>query len=292
MSERLEPEQFELAIDGAALAGEEAGEGPALVALHGLSATRRYVVHGSRALPRAGYRLVSYDARGHGVSDPAAGGGGYSYAELAADLARVIAARAGDSPVILAGHSMGAHTLAAYALENSERVAAMVAISPAVIGTPSPDEALERWDRLADGLERDGVDGFISAFDEGLDPEWRETILRFTRARIEAHRHPEAVAQALREVPRSLPFDGLGELEHLDVPALVVASHDEADPGHAYSVAGAWAERMPQATLISEQRGESPLAWQGGRLSREIAAFCARSEVADRLDARTQADSD
>ena len=27
--------------------------------------------------------------------------------------------------------------------------------------------------------------------------------------------------------------------------------------------------------MIREGEGESPLAWQGGRLSREIAAFCA-----------------
>jgi hypothetical protein len=31
---------------------------------------------------------------------------------------------------------------------------------------------------------------------------------------------------------------------------------------------------MPKSTLINEPEGESPLAWQGGRLSREIGAFC------------------
>jgi hypothetical protein len=40
---------------------------------------------------------------------------------------------------------------------------------------------------------------------------------------------------------------------------------------------------MPRASLISEEPGASPLAWQGGRLSREIAAFCERPEVAERL---------
>jgi pimeloyl-ACP methyl ester carboxylesterase len=80
--------------------------------------------------------------------------------------------------------------------------------------------------------------------------------------------------RALREVPRSLPFEGLDSLESLDIPALVVASHDRADPGHPYEVAAAWAEALPQARLVSEEEGQSPLAWQGGRLSREIAAFC------------------
>jgi pimeloyl-ACP methyl ester carboxylesterase len=64
------------------------------------------------------------------------------------------------------------------------------------------------------------------------------------------------------------------ELESLEIPTLVVASHDAADPGHPYEVALAYAERLPQARLIGESEGESPLAWQGGKLSREIVAFC------------------
>jgi hypothetical protein len=76
---------------------------------------------------------------------------------------------------------------------------------------------------------------------------------------------------------------GLPALERLDVPALVVASHDVADPGHAYDVGAAWAERLPSARLVSEEPGESPLAWQGGRLSHAIADFCEEAAVRERL---------
>jgi pimeloyl-ACP methyl ester carboxylesterase len=85
-------------------------------------------------------------------------------------------------------------------------------------------------------------------------------------------------------VPRSLPFDGLEELETLDVPALVVASYDDADPGHPYAIAEAWAERLPAGRLVSEERGKSPLAWQGGRLSRVIAEFLDEPAVKARLE--------
>ena len=54
------------------LAVEQAGEGIPIVLLHGLTATRRYVVMGSRMLERSGHRVVSYDARGHGRSSAAA----------------------------------------------------------------------------------------------------------------------------------------------------------------------------------------------------------------------------
>jgi hypothetical protein len=84
------------------------------------------------------------------------------------------------------------------------------------------------------------------------------------------------VARALREVPRSRPFATLDDLRGIEAPALVVASHDAADPGHPYGVAAAYAEALPGAELISEEAGQSPLAWQGGRLSRAIAAFAAR----------------
>jgi hypothetical protein len=59
-----------------------------------------------------------------------------------------------------------------------------------------------------------------------------------------------------------------------------VASHDEADPGHPFEVAEAYAATLPNARMISEDEGQSPLAWQGGRLSREISLFALEPDVA------------
>ena len=258
------------------------GEGPPVVLLHGVSATRRYVLHGSKALARAGVRQVTYDARGHGRSDPASPDDGYAYPDLVADLEAVVDAEVGERPFILGGHSMGAHTAVAYAIENGDRLAGLVLIGPAYMGYVD-DEALTGWDRLADGLERGGVDGFIEAYDQGLDPAWRDTVLRFTRQRISEHLHPEAVARALREVPRSKPFESMSELEFVDVPSLVVGSRDEGDPGHPLAVAAAYAESLPAASLVTEEEGASPLAWQGGRLSREISGFADSAAVQARL---------
>jgi len=262
------------------LEGETVGEGPPIVLLHGVTATRRYVVHGSNALPRRGYRLVSYDARGHGESEPAPKGEGYVYPTLTADLGRVVDVHC-EKPPVLAGHSMGCHTAAAFALSSPETVAAAVLIGPVTIGEPAPEESLAHWDRLADGIERGGVDGFMEAYEADLavEGEWRERVLRITRERMERHRDVVAMGRVLRELPRSIPFDGLEALESLERPVLVVASRDESDPGHPYAIAEAWAEHLPRAELVSEEPGEAPLAWQGGRLSRVIADFCERSGV-------------
>jgi pimeloyl-ACP methyl ester carboxylesterase len=260
------------------LRGEAEGEGPPVVLCHGITATRRYVLHGSRALSRAGYRALTYDARGHGESDPAPAGESYGYPQLVDDLERVVADRVGEERFFLGGHSMGAHTAVGYALRHPERLAGLVAIGPTYLGEIRP-ESLDYWDGLAAALEADGVDGFVAYIGEeqGIDPRWRDSVLRFTRERMLRQEHPEALAQALLEVPRSRPFGSLEELRSLDVPALVVASNDDADPGHPYAAAAAYAEALPRAELVGEAEGESPLAWQGGKLSRVLAAFYAEA---------------
>jgi pimeloyl-ACP methyl ester carboxylesterase len=265
------------------LRGESAGEGPPVVLCHGITATRRYVLHGSSALRRAGHTVVTYDARGHGESDPAPAGEGYGYPSMVADLHRVVVSESAGGRFVLGGHSMGSHTAVAYALRNPERLAGLVVIGPVFAGRVG-QRALDYWDGLADALEEGGVDGFVAYIraNQGIDPAWRETVLRFTRARMLLHRHPEALVRALHEVPRSRPFESLEQLRELDLPALVVASDDGPDPGHPHEVAAAYAEALPRARLIAEAPGESPLAWQGGKLSREIAAFCAEPAVASR----------
>lgn len=260
------------------LHGEATGEGPPVVLCHGITATRRQILHGSKALPRAGYEVIAYDARGHGASDPAPVGEGYGYPRLVDDLERVVEARVSGGRFLLGGHSMGAHTAVSYAIRHPRHLAGLVLIGPVYDGTIAP-ESLEYWDGLAAALETGGIDGFLAYLEErqGIDPRWRDSVLRFTRERLEAQRHPEALVEALREVPRSRPFEAMEELRGLDVPALVVASNDDADPGHPYGAAAAYAEALPQAQLVSEAAGESPLAWQGGRLSRALAGFYAEA---------------
>src|SRR5271167_3149045 len=120
---------FSVRRDGVTLSGGEAGSGPPIVLLHGLTATRRYVVMGSRTLERSGHRVLSYDARGHGRSTPAPDPSAYGYEDLAADLEAVLDA-AGVDDAVLAGASMGAHTALGLALGRPERVAALGLITP------------------------------------------------------------------------------------------------------------------------------------------------------------------
>jgi pimeloyl-ACP methyl ester carboxylesterase len=266
--------------DGVRLGVQEDGprDGVPVVLLHGLTATRRYVVMGSRHLERSGHRVISYDARGHGESGPAPDRE-YGYDALSADLEAVMDALEVESAV-LAGASMGAHTLLAFALEHPERVRALIPITPAYDPEDLHDQArLDRWDALAAGLRENGVDGFLAAYDTGEIPaQWHDTLVKVMRRRLSQHRHPEALAAALEVVPRSAPFARVADLGAIGVPTVVVASRDEADPGHPCEVGRAYAEAIPGARVLTEEAGQSPLAWQGGRLSKVIAE-AARAEA-------------
>jgi pimeloyl-ACP methyl ester carboxylesterase len=252
--------------DGVALSGSEDGEGHPVVLLHGLTATRRYVVMGSRALERSGHRVIAYDARAHGSSE---GGEDYSYERLAEDLKAILDDREIDRAV-LAGASMGAHTLTAFALKYPERVSGLVIMTPAY--SPERDPGLERWDRLADGLRNGGVEGFVEAYGTPKVPEkWHETIYRVLHQRLSAHDHPDALADAIQAVPRSRPFEDWADLDAIQAPTIVVASRDEVDPEHPFAVGERYAQAIPNARLISEDEGASPLAWQGAQVSKVIA---------------------
>jgi pimeloyl-ACP methyl ester carboxylesterase len=264
---------FEATADGTVLAGEDAGEGTPVVGLHGLTATRRYVVMGSRALERSGHRVVLYDARGHGRSQPAPDPESYTYDDLARDLRAVLDDR-GIERAVLAGASMGAHTILRFALDHPERTAGLVVITPAF--EPDAERDYARWDALADGLRSGGVEGFVAAYGDPPVPEaFKETVGRILRQRLGAHEHPEAVADALQAVPRAAPLASWEELERIEAPTIVVASRDEADPEHPYAVAERYAAAIPGAELRSEEPGNSPLAWQGGQLSKVIAELAA-----------------
>jgi pimeloyl-ACP methyl ester carboxylesterase len=255
------------------LEGEWAGDGPSVVLLHGLSATRRNVVQGSRALVKRGYRLISYDARGHGTSSPAPR---YEYSDLVADLEAVLD-HLEIERAALVGSSMGAATAMAFTLEHPERVPALVQITPAYTGyARTGDVDGEVWDKLATALEG-GVDEFVQvAQPQGLPERWREVAREASRQRMERHEHLDAVGQALREIPHSVAWKGLEPLSSLEVPVLIVGSQDDADTLHPLGVAEEYRRKLPNAELVVEDRGDSPLAWQGARLSGVIGDFLER----------------
>ncbi len=269
-------DRLQVDSDGVEIAGASRGEGPPILLLHGLTATRRYVVMGSNLLERRGYRLIGYDARGHGESGAPSDRSEYEYDDLARDLESVLD-EVGLERAVLAGSSMGAATAIAFALRAPGRVAALVQSTPAYTGAPYEDpDDIRAWHELADGLERDGVEGFLAAYHPSVGERWVEPVRRLTRQRLERHRDLRALANAVRVVPGSRAFDGMESLERIEAPTLVIGSRDEADPEHPLAVAREYVDRIPGAELAVEAPGKPPLAWRGAQVSRTIAEFLER----------------
>ena len=86
---------------------------PTVVLIHGFTVCLRSWVFQRRALTEAGYRVVSYDHRGHGSS----GSGSPDHtniAQLGRDLRRVLDQVVPEEKVVLVGHSMGGITIMAF----------------------------------------------------------------------------------------------------------------------------------------------------------------------------------
>jgi pimeloyl-ACP methyl ester carboxylesterase len=90
--------------DGTRLRVRVAGDGPTVVLAHGIALTLGEWNLVARLLLADGYRVVAFDARGHGRST--IGSQGISAPVMAADLAAVLEAT-GATDAILVGHSMG-----------------------------------------------------------------------------------------------------------------------------------------------------------------------------------------
>lgn len=269
--------EFNIQGAGVVIAAEETGGGVPIVLLHGLTATRRYVVMGSRSLERSGHRVISYDARGHGRSSAAPMPEAYTYELLTDDLELVLDSLS-IQRAVLAGVSMGSHTILRLALRAPERVAGLVVITPAYNGPQATSGArIERWDRLSAALREGGVEAFIDVYGSSgiASPRLAETVNAVIRQRMELHENLDALADALASIPRSTPFGELGELADIEAPTVVIGSSDAADPEHPFAVAQAYADAIPDARLVTEKPGSSPLAWQGSQVSKIIAEVAA-----------------
>lgn len=140
--------------DGLELEVREAGEGPALVLVHGFGGAKEDFVEHVDALARD-HRVITLDLRGHGESDGPVGEAHYSLDRFAADLVCVLDALAIGSCRLL-GHSMGGMVVRRFVLAHPQRVDALILMDT----SPGP----------VPGLDHDIIDlGVQIANEQGMD---------------------------------------------------------------------------------------------------------------------------
>jgi pimeloyl-ACP methyl ester carboxylesterase len=240
--------------DGIRFAYSDRGAGAALVLQHGLGADAAQPA----ALYRFGARQLTLECRGHGNTEPLGPAGDLTFATFAADL-RALLHRLRIADLILGGISMGAGVALRFALEEPERVRALVLIRPAWLDRPNPPN-LAIFPEIAALLR-----GFPRE-------EARDRLLRSPRFRALERGSRAAAASALAQLdrprarqrsavlerlPADAPFQAGADLSRLTMPTLVVAN--PRDPVHPADLAAALAERLPAARLATvspKQDGE------------------------------------
>jgi non-heme chloroperoxidase len=210
---------------------EDHGTGQPVVLIHGYPLNGRSWERQERVLLEAGYRVITYDRRGFGLSSKPASG--FDYDTFAADL-NALLEHLDLTDVVLGGFSMGTGEVTRYlASYGSARVARAVLIGvipPFVLNTVDNPEGVDG--QVFEGIKAAIVKDRYAYFGDFFDNFYNTDT--FAPDRIS----DRAVEAAFQAAVSSSPYatyacvdtwltDFRGDLPKIDVPTLVI--HGTAD---------------------------------------------------------------
>jgi pimeloyl-ACP methyl ester carboxylesterase len=237
------------ASDGAKVWYEARGDGPPLLLSSASFSTHLHWTGQVEALARFS-RVVTWDYRGHGLSDAPEDPAAYTLAQVVDDLRAVHDAAAGGAPAYVGGLSVGGLVSLSYARAHRARTKALLLFNTGP-GFKNPD-ALADWQRMLEraavkmgevGLEKYLEGGRAQAELLGLDPtsalaaEAKRGVLRSSIAGLQ--RFARGVAGPVPNLIDVLP--------EIDVPALVLAGEKDAAFARASHVMAA---KLPRAERV------------------------------------------
>lgn len=239
-------------INGVPLRYRLAGEGPLAIFGHGLMGSIEQIgenVSGIEDLYRR-VRLLTYDARGHGRSGGPEAPEGYTWEALGRDMS-ALADFAGERQAIFAGGSMGAATALWVAVEQPEKVRALVLVMPPPIGAEAMrrDEertAIQLLDMLAAMVQNYGVEATVNIVKQlpgfaATDAEREERVAWLTK------QNPLALTHAIRGLLTSQGHEPEA-YRAIKAPTLIVAH--EKDGLHPVRSAQLLADAIPDSRLV------------------------------------------
>jgi len=214
------------AFDGGSIYLVESGEGPPILLSHGVTNSIRSWFHQFDSLPRAGFRTIAFDHRGHGRSK--VGTAGHSVENLALDM-RTVLEELDLRDAVLVGHSMGGVAVQAFVTQfpdlAAERVAGIVLLST-LASTPFGSHSTRTKKRIEGITNRAPDMGWL-----WTSPNLGLLIARLGFGRNPHPSHVELVRQMLAEcppetrleAPRALiGLDLTEDLPRVQVPTMVI----------------------------------------------------------------------
>jgi pimeloyl-ACP methyl ester carboxylesterase len=211
---------FATASDGARLYYEEAGSGPPVVLMHqGLWDSR--VWDGQMGPFAQRYRVVRYDLRGFGRSDPPTG-----QFSTRQDLADLMGSLGIERASLVAG-SMSGSIAIDFALEFPSMVEALVLVAPGLSGDDTPDD--ERTERLAHESELALKEGDLERAVDLLLRIWTplgdSDVDRRIREIAMDNKHVDTLDWSVHQ---RLDPPAAGRLEEIAAPTLVILGDGDA----------------------------------------------------------------
>ena len=238
----------EFVRDGVAFHFREAGAGTPFVFQHGLGGDVNQPFDLLAPLPFSGFRLISFDFRGHGASQPLGDPEKIGIAPFADDLAALLdhleIARA-----VIGGISLGAAVALKFTLRYAERVMGLILSRPAWLDEPFPENT-RVYPLIARLIREHGAAGGFERFK--TMPEYRETRSKSPDAakslagQFASPRALDAVIR-LERIPRDAPCRTREEWRSIEAPTLVLGNRQ--DPIHPYEYAEILSCTIPGATL-------------------------------------------
>ena len=217
-------------VNGVALYHEVTGAGAPLVLVHGFACGIRSWDHQVRAFSRS-RRVVTYDVRGHGISDAPAEAASYSQAISVDDL-HALLTHLGIRRAAVGGLSMGGNIALNFALAHPDMVTRLI-VADTGAGSDDTADWIGTVHALAETLDRRGMEAFTDM--ASANPLFARYIAqgpaaaRFIRACLMTHR-AHGLAHTAREVLAKRPtiYALESRLRQLPVPTLLlVGEHDE-----------------------------------------------------------------
>ncbi|MEF3402800.1 alpha/beta fold hydrolase [Agromyces sp. CCNWLW203] len=259
---------------------EDHGTGQPVVLIHGYPLNGRSWEKQSAALLDAGYRVITYDRRGFGLSSQPTTG--YDYDTFAADLNTVLETL-DVRDAVLVGFSMGtgevARYLSTYGSERVAKAAFLASLEPFLLQTDDnapgvPASVFEGIEQTAKADRYAWFDDFFQNF-YNLD----ETLgSRISEGAVRASWNVAASSSwfASSAVVQSWLTDFRGDIEKVDVPSLIL--HGTADrilPIDA--TAREFTKRLPAADYVELEGAPHGLLWtHGAEVNEALLAFLAK----------------
>jgi len=269
------------ASDGTQLHVKDMGEGKPVLLIHGWPLSGDMFEYQTLALLEAGYRVITYDRRGFGLSGHPASG--YTYDRFADDLADIIT-QLDLQQLSLVGFSMGGGEIARYLSRHGgariDRVALVGAVVPYLCKDESNPDGVEAtvFEEMKEKIREDRF-AFLQSFGKqfygvGLMSHPVSSALQDWSFALGIMASPKATIDCVDAFGYT---DFRGDMAAFTMPTLIV--HGTSDAVVPIDVsARAAARAIPQAVLV-EYDGEPHglLATVPRRLNADLIAFLSGS---------------